>query len=403
MERTDISVTVPGDVCAPDGFRAAGVHCGIKADKPDLALLVSDRSDTSVAAVFTTNRVRAAPVIYSREVARRGRARAVVINSGNANACTGERGMRDTREMASLAAEALSVDPDEVLVASTGIIGEHLPMDALREGIPRAAGRLEPTGAAASEAILTTDRCTKTARIRLPVGGREITIGGMAKGAGMIHPRMATTLGFLTTDAPVAPGPLRDVLVRAADRSFNRITVDGETSTNDTLCVLANGAAGGDELRDDDDLELFCDALTAVAATLARMVPRDGEGAERLVEIRIEGARSDDEARRAADRIATSLLVKTALRSADPNWGRIMAALGAADVDLDEADTDIWVGPVQLVRDGTEVRENRDAARERLEQETVELRIVLGVGDATASMWTCDLGEEYVRINTEYS
>lgn len=403
MERSDLSVTVPGDVCAPGGFRAAGIHCGIKQDRTDLALLYSERPETSAAALFTTNRVRAAPVRYSQKAVAGGRARAIVVNSGNANACTGRQGMEDTREMASLTARALSVPVPEVLVASTGIIGEPLPMDAIRRGIPRAADELQASGDAAAEAILTTDRYPKTASISLDIEGRPVTIGGMAKGAGMIHPKMATTLGFLTTDAPVGAGALRDALRVAVDRSFNRITVDGETSTNDAVFVLANGAAGGPGITRGDELEAFTEALAAVAERLARMVPRDGEGATKLVRIRVEGAGDDAQARRCADRVANSLLVKTALRGEDPNWGRIMAAVGDAGIELTEEATDIWIGDVHLVRGGIGVPENLERARDRLREENLELRIVLDVGSGAASVWTCDLGEEYVRINTEYN
>ncbi|MDX1568667.1 MAG: bifunctional ornithine acetyltransferase/N-acetylglutamate synthase, partial [Longimicrobiales bacterium] len=245
MERADISLSIPGDVCAPRGFRAAGIHCGVKKKgRPDLALLFSEEEETTAAATFTTNHVRAAPVRYCEEAVAAGRARAIVVNSGNANACTGDRGMAHVREMASLAADALGLDPAEVLVASTGIIGEPLPMEFIREGIPRAARDLGPSGEGASEAILTTDSFTKTVTATFEVGGSEVTVGGMAKGAGMIHPRMATMLGFLTTDARIPPPALRRALKDAVDVSFNRITVDGDTSTNDTVFLLANGASG---------------------------------------------------------------------------------------------------------------------------------------------------------------
>lgn len=403
MERSDLSVSVPGDVCAPAGFRAAGVRCGIKRSGPDLALLVSDRPETTAAAVFTTSRVRAAPVRYSEEAVSSGRARAVVVNSGNANACTGAGGMADTREMAALAAESLSLAAADVLVASTGIIGVPLPMEALRRGIPEAVRSLRDSGDDAAEAILTTDRFPKTASTTVEIGGRRITIGGMAKGAGMIHPRMATTLGFLTTDAALAPDALRAALRESVDRSFNRITVDGETSTNDAVFALANGAAGGAPLAGDGELGSFTEALAAVAGELARMVPRDGEGATRLVEVRVDGARDDTEARRVADRVGTSLLVKTALRAADPNWGRIMAALGDAGVELSEESVEIWIDDVQVVRGGTGIGPSLEAARERLTADTVELRVGLGAGTGSATIWTCDLGEEYIRINTAYS
>lgn len=400
MDRSDISVTAPGDVCAPQGFLAAGIHCGVKRKRRDLALLVSEPPDAAVAAVFTTNKVRAAPVRYCQEVVTGGRAQAIVVNSGNANACTGEQGMADAREMADLTGRCLSVDPGRVLVASTGVIGVYLPMDSIREGIPRAVEELQPSGDTAARAILTTDRFTKTTTARLQVGGETVTVGGMAKGAGMIHPRLATTLGFLTTDARVAPDVLSTVLQSAVDRSFNRITVDGETSTNDAVFLLANGASGV-EVTGGDDLARFTEAVTAVAESLARMVPRDGEGATRLIEVRVQGARNDAEALRGAERVANSLLVKTALRGGDPNWGRALAAVGAADIDVEEDRVDLWLGEAQVARGGVAVPENLEAARQHLEQETVELRIDLGLENGAASVWTCDLGEEYIQINVQ--
>jgi len=400
-------LSVPGDVCAPAGFRAAGLHCGIKKQKPDLALLYSEEPTTTAAAVFTTNRVQAAPVRYCRELMAGGRARAIVVNSGNANACTGAQGMRDAREMASLAAGALSLEPSEVLVASTGIIGVPLRMEPLREGIPRAARELERTGDAAAEAILTTDRFPKTASARVQVGGGTVTIGGMAKGAGMIHPKMATTLGFLTTDARIGAEGLQRALRTAIDRSFNRITVDGETSTNDSVFLLASGAADAPALEGEEALGRFTEALTGVAERLARMVPLDGEGATRLVRVRVEGARSADEARAGAYRVANSLLVKTALRGGDPNWGRVMAALGDAGIEIEEEKTDIWIDDLPLVRNGLGVSGSVEKGRELLQaedrEEAVDLRIALNLGTGEASVWTCDLGEEYVRINVAYN
>lgn len=403
MERPDISLNIPGDVCAPEGFLAAGIHCGVKKEATDLALLYSEKPGTTAAAAFTTNHVRAAPVRYCEEAIADGRARAIVVNSGNANACTGEEGMANAREMASLAAGALSLDAPEVLVASTGIIGEQLPMEFIREGIPRAARGLESSGAAAAKAILTTDSFTKTASARVEIDGVEVTVGGMAKGAGMIHPRMATTLGFLTTDARVSPGLLREVLREAVDVSFNRITVDGETSTNDTVFLLANGASGAPAVEGGEARRRLAEAVTSVAVALARMVPRDGEGAKKLVEVRVEGAPGRDEAVRCAERVANSLLVKTAIRGEDSNWGRVMAAVGSAGVPVDEEKIAIWVGDVLLVRQGVGIPGSMAAGREALGEETVLLRIDLGLGEEAASVWTCDLGEEYIRINTQYN
>lgn len=391
-----------GDACSPAGFRAAGVHCGLKYRKPDLALLVSDRR-ACAAGMFTTNRVQAAPVLYSRRVADRGEARAVVVNSANANACTGEQGERDAREMARVAGEALGVDPGAVFVASTGVIGVPLPMDRVREGIRSAAGRLGPDAGPASRAILTTDRWRKTAAARISAGGRSWTVGGMAKGAGMIHPRMATTLGFLTTDAAVPTGALREVLRDAVDASFNRITVDGETSTNDAVLALANGAGGGDPWDGEAELDALRAAMTSVARALALDVVRDGEGATTVARIDVAGAAGEREARAVAERVATSPLVKTALHGGDPNWGRFLAAAGSAGVDLDPGEVDVWIGGVRVVEQGTGVPGVEEEAGRALESERVEIRLDLGAGEARHHLWTCDLTEEYVRINGSYT
>lgn len=390
-----------GGVTAPRGYLASGVHCGIKPRKRDLALVVSE-APASVAGVFTTNRVKAAPVLWCQEVVRRGVARAVVVNSGNANACTGERGWLDAREMAERTAAALGVAPEEVLVASTGVIGVPLPMDAVRRGIPLAAASLSRSGEEAAEAILTTDAFPKTSAVVTTVGGVQVTVGGMAKGAGMIHPRLATTLCFLTTDAYLPAPVLREALSRAVGESFNRITVDGDTSTNDTVLALANGRAGAPVVEGGEDLERFTQALTAVAQDLARMVVRDGEGAQRLVEVVVEGAADEQDADRAAFAIATSLLVKTMLHGGEPNWGRVVAAVGYSGAQVDERRVAVWFGDVQVVREGLGVEGVFDRAAAALRGEEVTVRVDLGLGTGRARVWTCDLGEEYVRINGSY-
>lgn len=392
---------VEGSVCAPRGFRAAGIHCGIRRSHPDLALLASE-APASVAATFTTNRVQAAPVRYSRRAARRGRGRAVVVNSGVANACTGERGMEDARETARLAARALGVPREEVLVASTGLIGEPLPMDAVRRGVPRLVEALGPSADDASRAILTTDRFTKTAARATGLPGGPV-VGGMAKGAGMIHPRMATTLGFLTTDAAVEPGLLSEILQAAVDDSFNRITVDGETSTNDAVFFLANGRAGGPPVSTDAAAGRLAEAATSVARRLARMVVEDGEGAERIARVRVTGAPGEGAARAVAERVARSLLVKTALRGGDPNWGRIMAALGSAGVELDPDRVEVRIGGVTVVRGGRGAGADPSAAREAMGADEVEIDVDLASGEGEHWIWTSDLGEEYVHENTRYT
>lgn len=393
---------VDGSVCAPIGFRAAGVHCGIRYEHPDLALLAST-TPASAAACFTTNRVQAAPVLHSRQVVRDGRASAVVVNSGVANACTGERGLDDCRETARLVASALDLPFEQVLVASTGLIGVPLPMDAIRRGVPKLVDALEPDAGNAARAILTTDRFTKTDAVRVPLSHGEVTVGGMAKGAGMIHPDMATTLGFLTTDAEVEPDLLADVLRSAVEASFNRISVDGETSTNDAVFCLANGRADAVPVSDREDVAALLAATTSVATRLAKQVVRDGEGAERIARLRVRGARDDGTARAVADRLARSLLLKTALHGGDPNWGRIMAAVGSAGVDVDPSTIDVRIGGQRVARSGRGVPHDEASLERAMEDEEVEIEVSLGSGRGRHWIWTSDLGEAYVRLNSEYS
>lgn len=392
---------VDGGVTAPKGFRASGIHCGIKAAKPDLALVVSDTLATA-AGMFTTNAVRAAPVIVCQEKIQLGAAQAVVINSGNANACTGPQGLADAREMTALAAAALGIADEFVLVASTGIIGVALPMDPIRRGIPAAAAALDRSGADAAHAIVTTDAFPKTAVARLEIGGTPVTIGGMAKGAGMIHPQMATTLCFLTTDAAIAPALLRRALRTAVDQSFNCISVDGDTSTNDTVLILANGAAGHAPLTEDgEDVARLTAALTDVTAALARMVVRDGEGAGKLVTVRVQGARSHRDAKAAAAAVMTSPLVKTALYGGEPNWGRIVAAVGRSGAAVREDRIAVWIGGHQVVAAGTSAG-NADPAAGAMQAAEFEIVVDLGLGDGTFTGWMSDLNEAYVKINAGY-
>jgi len=402
LEEIAPTILIEGNATSPKGFRSAGVHCGVKREKPDLALLVSD-VPASAAGVFTTNKVKAAPVRYTQRAVAAGRAQAIVVNSGNANACTGGPGFADSEEMAKLTAASLGLAADLVLVASTGVIGVPLPMDAIRSGIPVAVNALSSDGEGAARAILTTDNFPKTAAVRLDIDGVGVTIGGMAKGAGMIHPNMATTLCFLTTDAAVPPAVLRGALKRAVQDSFNSITVDGDTSTNDTVLLLANGCAGGAPITNGEALTRFTAALTLVAGELARMVVRDGEGATKLVEISVEGAASDLEARQAAMTVANSLLVKTALHGGEPNWGRILAALGRSGVEMSEETTDVSFGSLDVVRGGLGVPGVWDAAAAALGEKEVSIRIRLAVGNGAAKVWTSDLSEEYVRINGSYT
>ncbi|MEE2777732.1 MAG: bifunctional glutamate N-acetyltransferase/amino-acid acetyltransferase ArgJ [Acidobacteriota bacterium] len=390
-----------GDITAPAGYRAAGVHCGLKRSKLDLALILSDRPAT-VAGVFTRNVVKAAPVLVSQRVVAGGAARAILCNSGNANCCTGERGMNDAQDMASQLAEELGLVSSHVAVCSTGHIGAWLDMAAVRAGIPKVVAELGSSGAAAAEAVLTTDTVPKTSAARIRLAGGEVVVGGMSKGAGMIHPDMATTLCFLTTDAAVPAPVLQEALGAAIDGSFNCITVDGDTSTNDTALALANGAAGVEVPDSGPDFDAFVAGLAAVALELAKMVVRDAEGGTKLIGVTVEGAADAAEAKRAANTIATSPLVKTAFYGCQANWGRIIAAAGRASVAMVEAETRIWFNSVLVAEGGMVVDDNLAAAEAELRKPNVDVRIDLASGAAATTVWTSDLTEEYIRINGSY-
>jgi glutamate N-acetyltransferase/amino-acid N-acetyltransferase len=393
---------VNGAITSPRGFRAAAVAAGIKPQGLDLALLVADRT-CPAAAVFTTNRATAAPVIVSREHLAGGRARAVVVNAGCANAATGEAGLADARAMAAAAAQAVECPPGEVLVASTGVIGVPLPMDRVKAGIAAAAARLSAEqGAAAARAILTTDTRPKEVVVPFRVEGGEARVGAMAKGAGMIAPDMATMLAFFTTDADVEASLLRRALREAVGESLNRITVDGDTSTNDMAVVLASGAVGPRIDGGGTCFDAFRAALTEAARALAEMIVRDGEGASKLAEVRVEGARTGADADRIARTVAESPLVKTALHGGDPNWGRILAAVGRSGVELDIGQVDIWLGDVWVAEGGQARTYDESTAHAALLADPIRIRIRLGAGVATGWMWTCDLSHEYVDINAHY-
>jgi len=392
---------IQGGVTSAQGFVASGVHCGIKPQRKDLALVVS-RVPAAAAGVFTTNKVKAAPVLLDMERIRSGQGRAVLLSSGNANACTGEQGLRDAREMAHLVAEHLQVPEDLVYVCSTGQIGVPLPMEAIRRGVPEAVRLLGPDGTAAAEAILTTDTGPKAGAVQVMIGQQVVTVGGMSKGAGMIHPQMATTLTVLTTDAAVAPAVLQTALRRAADQSFNRITVDGDRSTNDTILVLANGEAGAPEITGPGEaLDAFQAALDAVTVRLAKAVAQDGEGATKLIEITVEGAQTDEDAERAAFAVANSPLVKTAIHGAGANWGRIMAAVGYSGAEVQPDRVTVRIGPVVVAERGTLAGgpERLEQAGEHLMGQDVRVAVDLGLGRGIATVWTCDLSEEYVKEN----
>jgi len=398
-----------GGVTSPTGFQAAGGTGGLKeSGASDVALVVSER-DCAAAGVFTRNRVVAACVTLNREVLATApaRVRAVVTNAGNANACTGEPGLHAAHEMQALTARALGVAPEQVLELSTGVIGQPLDLAAVQRGVQDAATTLSPAGGAdAARAIMTTDTRPKQAALAVDLSGGTVTLGAMAKGSGMIHPDMATMLAVITCDAVVEPTPLQQRLGAAVDRSFNRISVDGDTSTNDTVLLLANGAAGV-ALAGDADRRCFAEALEALCVRLAQLIVRDGEGASRFVTLEVTGARTEADAVRVGRTIATSPLVKTALAGGDPNWGRILAAAGRAGVAFDPTALTLTVvagdpGDLCLIRGGapTDYREADAAALFAAPELT--LRLDLGQGDADATIWTTDLTHDYVTINADY-
>jgi glutamate N-acetyltransferase/amino-acid N-acetyltransferase len=399
-----------GGVTAVPGFLAGGVAAGIKpSGKKDLALIHSP-SPARSAAVFTSNQVKGAPVLVSMEHARTGALQAILASSGCSNVCTGERGIRDAREMVKQTAELLRIPPSHVLIASTGVIGQPLPMDRIRAAVPKLVKALSPQGGAeAAEAIMTTDTRRKEAALRCEVGGRTVTLGGVAKGVGMIEPHLATMFCFVTTDAAVARGALDPILRRAVDRSFNRITVDSDQSTSDTVAVIANGLAenapvdtGTRGLRD------FAAALDALVQRLARMLVADGEGATKLVAVTVRGAASRRDALVAARSVANSPLVKTAINGADPNWGRIMMALGKAAARVEQDKVSIAFGDEAqservvergMLREGVRL----ERVREIMGRQAFDIVIDLGLGRGEDRVWTCDLSEDYVRINGKYT
>jgi glutamate N-acetyltransferase/amino-acid N-acetyltransferase len=400
---SSISQTVPVGVTVARGFRAAGISAGIKANgNPDLALLVSD-TPAQAAAVFTTNKATAAPVVVSREHLSRsgGVARAIVVNSGCANACTGEDGLGVARDTTAEAARLVGCPVEQVLVASTGVIGVALPLDKIRSGLPVALRSLgADQGPQAARAIMTTDPFPKEAAARFAVGGRDAVIGGMAKGSGMIEPMMATMLGFVTTDAAVPKPLLERALREAVHDTFNAITVDGECSTNDCVMLLANGASG--LTVDESSYGAFSAALTSVCRELALGIVRGGEGATKLVTVTVTGAASPDEARKAAKAIANSPLVKTAIHGGDPNWGRLIAVAGRAGVAFELERAAVTIGSIVLFDQGRPHDERAPDAAAYLAGTDLTVAVDLGVGQASSTVWTCDLSEEYVRINADY-
>ena len=382
---------------------AAGVECGVRGTGGrDLGLLYSELP-CETAAVFTRNVLEGAPLVVTREAVGAGGVRAVVANSGIANAATGHGGLEDAYAMQAISAESLGIEAGEVAVASTGVIGVRLPMDRISAGIKAAAGKIGEGGSGFAESIMTTDTRVKEAVARVEVGGRTVTVGGTAKGSGMIHPNMGTMLAFLATDAAVEKDCLHETLRRVTARTFNRVTVDGDTSPSDMALLMANGAAGNAPLTlESEDYPVFAEAVEGVARELAKEIARDGEGATRLVEVVVDGAASEEEAAALAKSVVGSNLVKAAVFGEDANWGRVITAMGYSGVDFDPQGVDLWFGPVKVFSGGEPVPHEEAEANATLAGSEVRITARLGEGDASATAWGCDLSYEYVRINGSY-
>jgi glutamate N-acetyltransferase/amino-acid N-acetyltransferase len=401
-------IRTEGGVCSAKGFRAAAAAGGIKYEgRDDVALVLAD-APCSAAAVFTTNKVAAAPVVYDREIVSAGCVQAILANSGCANACTGEEGLKDARLSALVTAGELGIAPEHVLVASTGVIGRRLPMEKLLQGMRKAhasLGRSPAHALAAAKAVMTTDTKPKQACAKVKIAGKTVTVGGMAKGSGMIEPNMATMLGFITTDAAISPAMLRRALSLAINLSFNRVVVDGDESTNDSVFLLASGAAGNPRIvRSGDDFRLFLDALCDVCISLAKQMAADGEGATKFVTVTVKGAKSDADAARAARAIAKSPLAKTSWFGRDPNWGRVLAAVGYSGADVVDMKTEVFYDDVWAFRRGCVADECQLGKLEKvLKRDAFEVVVDLHLGKGSSSIYTCDFSTDYVHINADYT
>ena len=401
-----IEIINDGSVTSAKGFVAGGTYAGLKTQEDgvlDLGILLSEMPAT-LAATFSTNKILSPSVVLSRERAKRGVARGVVANSGCANCCVGEQGLTDAAELTELAAAHTGVDAEDMLVCSTGMIGVELPMALLRQHV----GNVNLSGGGGHDfarSIMTTDTRQKDIAVSVDLSGRKVTLGGAAKGVGMIHPNMATMLAFVATDAPVEGSFLQAALSRAVDASFNMCSVDGDQSTNDTVLVFANGQAGGSViLEGDPDADAFEEALTFVCTSLAKEMVRDGEGAKKLIEVTVEDAVTLADARKAAREISTSSLVKAMVHGNDPNWGRIMMALGKSGADMDESKIQIYINDIQIVDEGKSIPFHLDSVVSAMASSPdVRFGVSLNMGDASATAWGCDLTEEYVTFNSAYS
>jgi glutamate N-acetyltransferase/amino-acid N-acetyltransferase len=395
---------ISGGVTAPQGFLAAGVAAGIrKKGKKDVAVVYSEVPAKTVA-VYTINKFKAAPLKVTEENLVNGQAQAIVINSGVANACMGQEGMESALKTAEITAGLLGIKSDDVVVASTGLIGAPLPMDKLETGIKEAvAGLVKTGGTTAAEAIMTTDLVKKEIAVELELGGKIVTIGAMAKGSGMIHPNMATMLGFITTDAAIEVHCLKKILKETVNCSFNMISVDGDTSTNDMVVLMANGKAQNPLITlDSEYYEIFQSAIMEICITLAKMIAQDGEGATKLIEVKVNSALTLEDARKAALAICSSSLVKSAIFGEDANWGRIITALGYSGAEVNPDLVDVYLGDLLMAKKGTGLSFDENKAKEILSKQEITITVDLNLGSYTAKAWGCDLSYEYVRINAEY-
>ena len=396
---------IDGLVTAPQGFLAAGVKAGIKASGNHDVAVIYSTVPAATGAVFTQNKMCAAPVLVSREVAQEAVAQAIIVNSGCANACTGEQGLLDAREMQAFAADLLGIEPQNVYVCSTGVIGHFLPMDKIKNGLADAVDVMdENEGESCAMAIQTTDTFIKRAAYEFEVGGKTSRIAGIAKGAGMIHPNMATMLTFLTTDAAIAPDVLKRAVKAAADKSFNMVVVDGDTSTNDSMIVLANGLAENEIIFSEEhpDYQAFFEALVTCAQDLAKLIARDGEGATKFLEVNVVGAATWKDAKAAAMAIAKSPLVKTAFFGEDPNWGRIVCAAGYSGAVMNADKVNLSIGGVRLVENGMNCNIPLTSLTDIMSEHDITMTIDMAAGNECATVWTCDFSYEYVKINGEY-
>lgn len=400
---------INGGITSPEGFLASGIHCGLKKSnlKKDLALIYSE-VPSAAAGMYTKNKVKGAPIYITKDHLANKKAQAIIVNSGNANTCNGEDGLNKAKKMAMLQAKELKLKPDDVLVASTGVIGVPLNIDAIKNGIPLLTEKLSKDGFEdASSAIMTTDTYKKQLALEFYIGDKKITIGAMAKGSGMIEPNMGTMLSFITTDISISPELLNEALQTSVKATYNRVSVDGDTSTNDMVLILANGLAKNPTISEkDENYDAFLKALTSLNTIMAKNIAKDGEGATKLLECQILGANTEEDAVTLGKSVINSSLVKTAMFGSDANWGRILCALGYAKIDFDPEKVDVSfessAGSIKVCEDGSSLGFDEDKAKEILTQDEIVIKVDLSLGNASAYVWGCDLSYEYVKINGDY-